>query len=309
MLIVSGLLASDRTHGQASPATPEATATPDPTTFSGARAFEHVAAQVAFGIRPTGSDALIKAGNYIVAKLKAYGWKVTEQPFDLQINGSTIRGRNITGSLGSGPVIIIGGHYDTRLWADHDPDPARQRDPVMGANDAGSDVGIELEIARLLAEHYTLQREIRLAFFDAEDNGNIPGWNDWSLGTSYYAQNLDVKPEYVIILDMLGGTDLKVYYETNSMQSAPEIMTKVWEVAADLGYGDNFVPTAKYAISDDHIPFITRGIKAIDLIDFDYKYWHTIGDTLDKISATSLEKAGRVVIAYLERAGVISPKS
>ncbi len=297
-----------RTESAATDTAP--TQTPLPTAnsrqlFDGQQAFKHAEAQVNFGFRPTGSKESVKTGDYIMAQLRAFGWKVTEQPFVLDIDGTPVKGRNIIGSLGSGPVIIIGAHYDTRLWADHDPDVSRRRDPVMGANDAASGVAVLLELARVVGQHYTYRRELRLVFLDAEDNGNIPGWKDWSLGTKYYVQHLDVRPEYVIILDMIGDSDLNVYYETNSMRSAPEIMTGLWDVAHRLGYSANFIKQPRFTMMDDHIPFIDQGIRAIDVIDFDYPYWHTVSDTLDKISASSLEKIGRVVQQYLEQTGVI----
>ncbi len=273
--------------------------------FDGQQTFKHAEAQVNFGFRPTGSEASIKTGDYIIATLQSFGWKVTVQPFTLNINGTPVQGRNIIGSIGSGPVIIIGAHYDTRLWADHDPDPNRQHEPVMGANDGASGVAVLLELARVLGQHYAFNRELRLLFLDAEDNGSIPGWNDFSLGTTYYVDHLDTKPDYVIILDMIGDSDLNVYYESVSMQSAPEVMQGLWDVADQLGYSANFIKQVKYSMIDDHTPFINKGIRAVDVIDFDYPYWHTVSDTLDKISASSLEKIGRVVQKYLEQTGAI----
>jgi len=290
-------------------ATMASTASGLPLLFDGKEAFKHAEAQVNFGIRPTGSDALFKTGDYFIAKLKEYGWTVTEQPFTLDIDGRPIKGRNIIGSMGKGPVVIIGAHYDTRLWADNDPDPAKRREPVMGANDAASGAAVLLELARVMGKHYTYNREVRLLFLDAEDNGNIPGWKDFSLGTYYYVDHLDVKPEYVIILDMIGDADLNIYYETFSMQSAPDVMIGLWDVAEKLGYGSTFIKQPKYSMTDDHTPFIMKGIPAIDVIDFDYPYWHTVSDTLDKISAASLEKVGRVVQAYLAQTGVIRASS
>jgi Zn-dependent M28 family amino/carboxypeptidase len=288
-------------------ATAAATASGGTPRFDGQQAFKHAEAQVNFGVRPTGSDASIKTGDYIIARLREYGWNVTEQPFVLDISGQPVNGRNIVGSIGSGPVIIIGAHYDTRLWADRDPDPANRHQPILGANDGASGVAVLLELARVLGQPYTYQRELRLLFLDAEDNGSIPGWNNFSLGTTYYVQHLDKTPDIVIILDMIGDRDLNIYYEFSSMNSAPDVMTGLWAVAEQLGYGANFIKQTKYNMTDDHTPFIQQGIRAVDVIDFDYPYWHTLADTLDKISAESLEKVGRVVQTYLEQSGAISP--
>ena len=288
-------------------ATAAATASGGPLRFDGQQAFKHAEAQVDFGIRPTGSQASIKTGDYIMARLKEYGWNVTEQPFVLDIAGQPVNGRNLVGSIGSGPLIIIGAHYDTRLWADRDPDPANRHKPILGANDGASGVAVLLELARVLGQHYTYQQEVRLVFLDAEDNGGIPGWSNFSLGATYYVQHLDKRPDTVIILDMIGDRDLNVYYEGSSMSSAPDVMTGLWTVAEQLGYGANFIKQPKYSMTDDHTPFIQQKIRAIDVIDFDYPYWHTLADTLDKISADSLEKVGRVVQTYLEQSGAISP--
>lgn len=317
LLIGAGLFGpAGQPSARAAQATAAATLNPTPTTvapatqgvrekFSGGVALGFVSAQVDYGFRPTGSVASSRLGEYILSTLQTYGWKAGEQPLTFDINGTKISGRNLIGSIGTGPVIIIAAHYDTRLWADQDPDPARRRDPVMGANDAGSGVAVLLELARVLGQGYSFSHEIRLVFLDAEDNGEIPGWNDFSLGTYAYVKALDVKPEYAIILDMIGDANLNIHYEGRSMQAAPEIMTAVWKVAASLGYGENFIPTLKYTMIDDHVPFIDAGIKAIDIIDFDYPPWHTVSDTLDKVSAASLEKIGRTLQVYLEQTGVI----
>jgi glutaminyl-peptide cyclotransferase len=277
--------------------------------FDGELALDHVEAQVNFGVRPTGSEALAKTGDYIIESLKTAGWEVTEQKFPLLINGKEIQARNITGSIGSGPVIIIGAHYDTRLIANADPDPANKDKPVLGANDGGSGVGVLLELARVLGENYNYNREIRLAFFDAEDNGNVPGWSDWCLGSQYYAEHLDVVPEYVVVVDMIGDKDLNVYYEGNSMQNAPDIVNGIWAVAHELGYGESFPQKIRFHMTDDHIPFMRKGIPAVDLIDFDYPYWHTVSDTLDKVSAESLEKIGRTLQEYLEGTDAIDSEA
>ncbi len=272
--------------------------------FSGISAYEFAAAQVGFGVRPTGSEANFKMGDYILATLKSYGWKTSEQPLNLNIDGKIIKGRNLIASIGSGPVIILGAHYDTRLWADNDPDVAKHKEPVLGANDGASGGAVLMELARVLGKGYQFNHEIRLVFLDAEDNGNIPGWIDFSLGTYEYVKKLDVKPEYVVILDMVADANLNLHYEGRSMESAPEIMTGIWRVAASLGYG-GFVPAQRFTMIDDHIPFIDAGIKAIDIIDFDYPEWHTVSDKLDKISAQSLEQVGRTLQVWLEQTGVI----
>jgi Zn-dependent M28 family amino/carboxypeptidase len=216
-------------------------------------------------------------------------------------------------------VIIIGAHYDTRIYADNDPDPAHRHDPVMGADDAGSGVGVLLELARVISQNYIPHAQIRLVFFDAEDNGRIAPWpglfgggtDGWIIGSTYYASSIPAQEtvQYMVLVDMVGDMDQKLPIEAYSSQSAPEIANGIWSVAANLGYGEQFITQPGSTITDDHLPFIQRGIPSVDIIDLDYPYWHTTGDTLDKISPDSLERVGRVLQAYLEQTGAIERKS
>lgn len=264
--------------------------------FSGERAYQDVLAQVAFGPRPTGSEASIKTGDYIIAQLKLVGWEVEEQPFEYKgVQARNIIGRR-GGEQGAKPIVILGAHYDTRRQADNDIKLENRTQPVMGANDGASGVAVLLEMARTLDVPQT-GREIWLAFFDAEDNGRLDGW-DWIQGSTYMAANLTVTPTAMILFDMIGDADQQLYWDRNSDQSLNE---SIWQVAATLGYTDTFIPLHKWTMIDDHIPFRNRGIPAIDLIDFDYPHWHTVRDTADKVSPLSLERVGRTVIAWLKQ--------
>ncbi len=277
------------------PSTPEPTPVPTPTAsagkFDGQRALQHVQAQMSIGPRPTGSDAGRKTGDYIVAQLREQGWQVEEQEFVYL----GVPGRNIIGKAGEGPVAVIGAHYDTRRLADNDPDPSLRTAPVPGANDGASGVAVLLELARTLDKE-RLRNEVWLTFFDAEDNGRLDGW-DFIAGSTEMAGRLTVKPEMVVIADMIGDRDQQIYKEQNSN---PELVAKIWDIAARLGYAEVFLPTAKWAMLDDHTPFLQKGIPAVDLIDFDYPYWHTTQDTADKIAPESLERVGRVLQVLLE---------
>jgi glutaminyl-peptide cyclotransferase len=133
-----------------------------------------------------------------------------------------------------------------------------------------------------------------LVFFDAEDNGRIPGW-DWILGSRAFVEALEGKPDAAVIVDMIGDADLEIYLERGS---DPELSAEIWDVAAYLGYSQ-FIPTPKYHILDDHVPFLEAGIPALNIIDFDYPYWHTIEDTVDKVSAESLEAVGETLRVWL----------
>jgi len=260
------------------------------TKFSGRRAFAHVEAQCEFGPRPVGSDANRKTSDYIGRTLEREGWQVEHQDFAYQ----GIKGRNVIGKKGHGPIIILGTHYDTRPIADRDP--ANRSEAVMGANDGGSGTGVLLELARVLDPSATSQAEIWLAFFDAEDRGNLNAW-PWAVGSRRMANELEVRPEYVLIIDMIGDREQDIYYEWSSSLWLQE---KLWHIAADLGYGQYFVPKHRHSILDDHTPFLERGIAAAVVIDFDYKYWHTTQDTLDKVSADSLQRVGDVLETLLE---------
>jgi glutaminyl-peptide cyclotransferase len=280
---------------------PTASSTPEPPPpsaptasagkFDGQRALQHVVAQMAIGPRPSGSDAGRKTGDYIIAQLREQGWQVEEQEFVYR----GVQGRNIVGKAGTGPVAVIGAHYDTRRLADNDPDPALRTEPVPGANDGASGVAVLLELARSLEKGH-LKNEVWLTFFDAEDNGRLDGW-EFIAGSQELARRLTARPEMVVIADMIGDRDQQIYKEQTSH---PELVTKIWDIAARLGYDDVFLPTAKWSILDDHTPFLQKGIPAVDLIDFDYPYWHTTQDTADKVAPESLERVGRVLQVLLE---------
>jgi Zn-dependent M28 family amino/carboxypeptidase len=231
------------------------------------------------------------AGDYIAGELQDLGWAVEFQPFEYQ--GVSARNVIARANVGQGSILILGAHYDTRRRADQDRE--RPADPVPGANDGASGVAVLLELARSL-DLERVPHEIWLAFFDAEDNGGLDGW-DWIAGSRHMADNLTVHPEAMILVDMIGDADQQIYYDRNS---DPELSARVWGVAAELGYGSHFLPVAHYTMLDDHIPFRERGIPAIDIIDFDYPYWHTTADTADKVSAESLERVGRTLEAFLE---------
>lgn len=269
--------------------------------FDGAIALEHVEQQILFGPRLTGSRNSVRFRNWLTDLLGSMGWKihlhVFQAPEDRQ-------GVNVLAARGEGPTILLGAHYDSRLLADEDPEPDLRSRPVPGANDGASGVAVLLELARVL-DIQSVGHEVCLAFFDAEDNGNIPGWS-WILGSEAYANALADQPRcgdpiFVIIVDMVGDLDQRIPLERNS---TPELSDAIWRQAAELGYGAYLVPEPKYRIIDDHLPFLQRGIPAIVIIDFDYPYWHTTADTLDKVGAESLERVGRTLETWLENGAV-----
>lgn len=263
--------------------------------FDGRAAHRHVVAQVDIGPRDTGSEGGRAVQQYIMERLAKHGWRVEVQ--DFRYRGAAAR--NIIAKAGEGaePLILIGAHYDTRRRADNDPLPENRNLPVPGANDGASGVAVLLELARSL-DKSKLRNETWLVFFDAEDNGRLDEW-EYIAGSSYLADSLPVAPAAVVVVDMIGDRDLQIYKEQNS---TPWLVEAIWETAAALGYGDTFLPTAKYSMLDDHTPFLRKGIPAVDIIDFDYPYWHTVEDTADKVSADSLGRVGRVIETFLEEA-------
>ncbi len=258
--------------------------------FSGQAALAYAEFQMELGPRVAGSVAHERAISWIVQTLRTYGWQVDIQ--ETERLGHSVK--NIVAKRGSGqPWIVFGAHYDSRMFADQDADPELRQEPVPGANDGASGVAVLLELGRVLPRD--LGKQIWLVFFDAEDNGRIDGW-DWILGSRAFAESLPAYPNAVIVVDMIGDADLQIYLEANSDQN---LRQEIWQQADDLGYGDKFINTVVHSMLDDHTPFLELGIPAVDIIDFDYPYWHTSADTLDKISAESLQAVGDTLLNWV----------
>jgi glutaminyl-peptide cyclotransferase len=277
VLIAAGIIISNRSRAQAAG-------------FDGNRAYQDVEYQVLLGPRIPGSSAHEKVVAWINQELVKAGWNTETQ--DGQMLGHPYQ--NIVGKRGSGtPWIILGAHYDSRMLADHDPDPAKRTQAVPAANDGASGVAVLLGLARSLPAN--LHGQVWLVFFDIEDQGDIPGW-DWILGSKAFAASLSGKPDAAVIIDMIGDKALDIYMEKNSNHGLNQ---EIWNQAAALGYKDEFIPQYKYSMEDDHTPFLQKGITAVDLIDFDYPYWHTAEDTSDKVSAGSLKIVGDTLLHWL----------
>jgi len=263
---------------------------PEVPTFNGARAHQDVIHQVSIGPRTPGSKSHAVLVSWLQQSLLQYGWNA-------EIQEGTFEGhdlKNVIAKRGEGqPWIILGAHYDSRLVADRDADPALRVKPVPGANDGASGVAVLMELARVLPTNP--DQQIWLVFFDLEDQGRIEGY-DWILGSQYFVENLEGKPDAVVIVDMIGDADLNIYFENNS---DPELASQIWQQAAALGYSDYFIAENKYSILDDHTPFLEKGIPAVDIIDFDYPYWHTSQDTADKVSPDSLQAVGDTLQTWI----------
>jgi Zn-dependent M28 family amino/carboxypeptidase len=259
--------------------------------FDGNRAFNNVEYQLSLGPRTIGSAAHERVQAWAMEQLTSAGWNVEKQT----LNWSGIQVNNIIATRGEGnPWIILGAHYDSRLYADQDPNPGKRTDAVPGANDGASGVAVLIELAYSMP--IDIEKNVWIVLFDAEDNGNIYGW-DWIYGSRAFVGQLEGKPDAVVVIDMIGDADLNIYWEMNSDAG---LLSEIWTLANELGY-EQFIPEYRYRILDDHIPFVQAGIPAVDIIDFDYPYWHTTQDTLDKVSVESLDAIGEVLLAWLVR--------
>ena len=260
--------------------------------FDSYRAYQNVAVQLEFGPRTPGSDAHAMQLDWMQSELENYGWNVDRQ--EGQSLGHLLT--NLIAKKGQGNhILLLGAHYDSRLLSDKDRNPENRAAPVLGANDGASGVAVLMELARVLPEIYNW--EIWIVFFDLEDNGQIDSWN-WILGSTYFAENLSVLPDQVVIVDMVGDRDLFLSIEGNS---DPELAAEIWNVAQDLGFSQIFSTQIKNYILDDHLPFRDLGIPAVDIIDIEYPYWHTSEDTLIQVSPQSLDKVGVTLLEWILR--------
>ncbi len=262
--------------------------------FDAARAYQDVVHLTSLGPRTPGSEAHGEAINYFRRELQSAKWQVDIQI--AKVNGQIIK-NVIARRSDMPPQIILGTHYDSRLLAERDPDPKKQRQPVPGANDGASGAAVLLELGRVLPSNSV---PIWLVFFDAEDQGGIPGWEEWSLGARAFVQAFAVKPRAVVIVDMVGDRHLNIYQEK---QSNPRLVREIWNVAHNLGFEAYFLSEQKYSLTDDHVPFLEAGIPAIDIIDMEYRYWHTSYDTADKVSPESLRIVGATLQFWIAQQG------
>jgi len=283
--------------------------TPTPA-FDKDNAFDLLKKQVDFGPRYPGVAAHAATADFIVSQLKTNADEVTIQQFTQTIDGKKLDLRNIIARFKptAKQTILLAAHWDTRPVADMEVDQAKRAQPIPGANDGASGVAVLLELARVFAKQKP-DVGVIMVFFDGEDyTTNPPSSQDMFLGSKYFAAHLDARTKlairYGVLLDMIGDKNLAIHPESNSVEAAPAVVNKVWSAARSLGYREQFVPSVKYSISDDHLPLIAAGIKTIDLIDFDYGPWHTVDDTVDNCSPDSLKIVGDVVsrVVYEETA-------
>ena len=286
--------------------------------FSADSAYKYVASQCDFGPRVPGTDAQKACAKWLQNELLRHGATVKLQEGEMTAyNGTKLPVINIMGSFNPDAKmrVLLISHWDSRPFADNDPDPAKRKQPVMGANDGASGVGILLELARLCNEKLP-QVGIDIFLTDAEDYGAPADWKGthdekwWALGTQMWCKQAakeGYRAQYGILLDMVGSADATFYREYYSERYAGSFVNEIWQNAARLGYGDLFINQGGGGVTDDHV-FVNRmlQIPCVDIIDTrtdtDGTFcpeWHTTYDTIDNISRETLGKVGRVLVSLL----------
>ena len=260
--------------------------------FSGEKAFAHVQRLVDLGPRPSGSEAIEKSRQYIEEQLRSSGWQVTRQAFTDDTPRGKVQFINLIaqfpGQRNTAPLFLLCSHYDTKIF-----DAIK----FVGANDGGSSTGLLLELARVLGQHPQLAAKVELVFFDGEEACDHFSETDGLYGSRYFAKHLgnDTKFHGGIVFDMVGDRSLDV---TLPADSPSEMARDIFAGADALKLRSYFTYLDREMI-DDHSPLNAVGIPTIDVIDFDYPWWHTAGDTIDKISPKSLQTVGSVALYYL----------
>ena len=310
-LVVCLLIAcdSDAKEGSAAQrgATNGAAAGATATGFDGNAAYNYAKAQVDFGPRVPGTPAARRAGDWIIQQMRARADTVIVQSFThTTADGKKLPMRNILARFRPELTerILYLTHWDSRPVSESASTDAEKKMPVPGANDGASGVGLFVALADVLKKNKP-SVGVDLLFTDGEDYGQFgPPEVDVLIGSRYFVSHLPspgYKPLYGVLWDMIGDKDLRIPYEMNSFQQAPEVVSRVWQTAADMGYGHVFVQESGGAINDDHMPLLNAGMRVIDVIDLEYPPHHTPQDTMDKISAKSLGIVGDVATALVTR--------
>jgi glutaminyl-peptide cyclotransferase len=263
------------------------------TLFSGEKALDHVQKLVDLGPRPPGSDAIVRARAYIEEQLESSGWTVSEQEFTDQTPRGEMKFVNLIARFGRSPkpVFLLCSHYDTKIF---------DAFKFVGANDGGSSTGLLLEMARVLPMEPSLAEKMELVFFDGEEAAENFSQTDGIYGSRHFAQELVQTGaaksfQGGLLFDMVGDSSLDVTLPPNS----PAKITAGIFAAADALKMRSYFTYFDQNITDDHSPLNAAGIPVVDLIDFDYPPWHTAEDTIDKLSAQSLQTVGSVAAYYL----------
>ncbi|MCF8387223.1 MAG: M28 family peptidase, partial [Bacteroidales bacterium] len=287
--------------------------------FNADSAYRYMEEQVAFGPRVPNTPEHAACARYLVSTMKRFTPHVQVQTFKARaFDNTALNGKNIISSFNPEEKqrILLAAHWDSRPFADHDPDPEKRNDPILGANDGASGVGVLMEIARQFSMHAP-DIGVDIIFFDLEDYGkpetmqaNVE--HDWALGSQYWSKNphkINYRAKYGILLDMVGAEGAVFHKEGFSMYYAHFIVDKVWDIAHEIGYGNYFPMQTSGSIMDDH--YYVNTIARIPMIDIIHYYsgsksgffreWHTTYDTMDNIDKDVLKAAGQVVLAVVYR--------
>jgi hypothetical protein len=278
-----------------------------PREFDGPSAFRYIEQQLAFGYRIPGTEGHNRMAAWLDSMARARADSVIVQRWThVTKRGDSLPLQNVIARYNPGAEkrILFLAHWDTRPKADSPQSPDSTA-AVMGANDGASGVALLLGVMDVLKRSPPpAALGVDVLFTDGEDYGEfVEPYTDVLIGARYYAahQPPGPKPLYAVLWDLVADKDLQIYQEGNSVTGAPEVVNLVWEAARDLGYGKIFVDTPKHVLTDDHIALQQAGIRAIDVVDFDYPAHHTPFDTIDKVSGQSLQIVGDVAVALVRR--------
>lgn len=325
VLLLNGCRTNNSSESTSTPATTARTqAAP---AFSADSAYHFIEQQLAFGPRVPNTPAHKQCGDYLAATLRRFGLSVTEQTFTATTyDGKKLNARNIIGAYNpsASKRILLAAHWDSRPFADEDPDPKNHSKPVLAANDGASGVAVLLELARVLSTDTTqLDLGVDIIFFDVEDGGNSEKATDpysgFCLGSQYWAANRH-QPGYSayfgVLLDMVGAKGATFLKEGYSMRYASAIVRRVWNTASGLGYSHIFIDRDGPAITDDHVA--VNEIAKIPMIDIIhtqvanptrtfFDHWHTTTDDLSQIDPNVLKAVGQTLIQVLYEEGSPRP--
>ena len=276
-------------------------------TLDAKRAFEYLEKVCEIGPRWSGSPGMIKQQDYLAKFFEEHGAKVFLQPFDAPhpLSGEPVRMQNLIVQWHPEAKvrILLACHYDTRPFPDQEISPSARKGTFIGANDGGSGVALFMEMAHHLPG-LELDVGVDMVFFDGEELV-FDKVGKYFLGSEYFARQYRdeqraYRYEYGILVDMIGDKQLTIYQEGNSLEYAPTLVKSVWGIAQRLGVRE-FIPRVKHTIQDDHLPLNDLAkIPTIDLIDFDYPYWHKRKDIPANCSGESIAKVGRVLLEVLK---------
>jgi glutaminyl-peptide cyclotransferase len=277
---------------------------PQPREFNGETALGYIRNQVDFGPRIPGTEAHRRMGEWLDSMLRQRADTVVVQEWKhVTGTGQTLPLKNFIARFqpSAEKRILLLAHWDSRPVADG-PQSQDSTKPVLGANDGGSGVALLLGVADVLKRSPPTVG-VDLLFVDGEDYGDFTKTpNDVLIGSRYYGSHQIGKPPlYAVLFDLVGDKDLQIYQEGNSLVGAPEVVELVWDTAKDLGYAGYFISSPRHTLIDDHLELQKASIRAIDVVDFDYPSWHTPYDTIDKVSAASLQVVGDVAVTLIRR--------